>query len=217
MVLGVQWLESLGLILWDFSRGTLVLVRDGCHVVWSASTTPPALTTSAMLAVTNDELMEALLQDFAPLFCEPTVLPPPRNRSHQIHLLPGTTLVVVWPYHYTYDQKAELERQCDAILQNGVIRPSSLAFFAPVLVKKSDGSWRFCADYRALNDRIVKDKFPIPVVEELLNELRGARFFSKLDLCSGYHQVRMDPTDIAKTAFRTHQGLFEFLVMSFGL
>jgi hypothetical protein len=104
------------------------------------------------------------------------------------------------------------------MLHQGVIQPISSVFSALVLlVKKQDGSWRFYVNYRALNSKTVKDKFPIPVVEELFNELHGGVFFTKLDMRSGYHQVRMHDADVEKTTFCTHQGFFEFLVMPFGL
>ena len=162
--------------------------------------------------------IQRILEAYTNVFEEPKKLPPIRDVDHCIPLKEGTEPVNVRPYRYAYFQKAEIEKQVLDMLKVGLIRPSTSPFSSPILlVKKEDGTWRFCTDYRALNAVTIKDRFPIPTVDDMLDELHGASYFTKLDLRAGYHQVRVHPSDISKTAFRTHNGHYEYLVMPFGL
>ena len=157
------------------------------------------------------------MNQFSDVFNWPEKLPPRRSIEHHIQLKDGTNPVNVKPYRYAYHQKEEMEKLVGEMLASSVIRPSVSPYSSPMLlVKKKDGSWRFCIDYRALNNVTVPDKFPILVVEELFNEFGGASLFTKIDLKVGYHQIRMAEEDVEKTAFRTHEGHYEFLVMLLG-
>lgn len=162
--------------------------------------------------------MATLLHTYREIFQIPKGLPPNRELSHEILLKEGAQPVKVKPYRYPHSQKEQIEKMVQDMLEEGIIQPSLSPFSSPIiLVKKKDGTWRCCTDYRALNAITIKDSFPMPTVDELLNELHGAQYFTKLDLRSGYHQILLKPEDRQKTAFRTHQGHYEWLVMPFGL
>lgn len=162
--------------------------------------------------------VQQLIDEFADIFQEPTELLPRRPCDHKIPLVRGAPPVAIRQYRYKPELKDEIEKQVSEMLQSGLVQPSSRSFSSPVLlVRKKDGTWRFCVGYRMLNSLTVKSKFPIPVVDELLDELAQAQWFSCLDLRAGFNQIRLAPGKEHKTAFQTHWGQFEFTVMAFGL
>ncbi|WVZ76544.1 LOW QUALITY PROTEIN: hypothetical protein U9M48_024511 [Paspalum notatum var. saurae] len=146
-------------------------------------------------------------------------LPPDRNVEFSIELVPGTAPVSKRPYRMAPDELKELKTQFQEQLDKGFIRPSSSPWGCPALFveKKDQGGKRLCVDYRPLNAVTVKNKYPLPHIDILFDQLAGARVFSKIDLRSGYYQIKIREEDIPKTAFSTRYGLYEYLVMSFGL
>ncbi|KAL0549969.1 hypothetical protein IC582_014464 [Cucumis melo] len=145
-------------------------------------------------------------------------LPPDREIEFTIELLPGTAPISQAPYRMAPSELKELKMQLQELVDKGYIRPSVSPWGAPVLfVKKKDGTLKLCIDYRQLNKVTIRNKYPLPRIDDLFDQLRGAALFSKIDLRSGYHQLKVRESDIAKTAFRTRYGHYEFRVMPFGL
>ncbi|CAI7877767.1 unnamed protein product [Closterium sp. NIES-53] len=172
-----------------------------------------------LLAAVPSELQE-LLKRFPRIFPDdlPEGLPPQRAHDHRIELEPGAQPTVQRQFRLTQPELHELRKQLDYLLEKKFIRPSSSPFAAPILfTPKKDGGFRVCIDYRALNRVTVKSRYPIPCADELIDQLRTARVFLKIDLPGGYLQIRVEPSDCAKTAFRTRYGSFEYTVMPFGL
>ncbi|GJY71454.1 putative reverse transcriptase domain-containing protein [Tanacetum coccineum] len=157
------------------------------------------------------EFPDVFLEDFPGL-------PPSRQVEFKIELVPGAAPVARAPYRLAPSEMKELARQLQELSDKGFIRPSSSPWGAPVLfVKKKDGSFRMCIDYRELNKLTIKNRYPLPRIDDLFDQLQGSSVYSKIDLRSGYHQLRVREKDIPITAFRTRYGHYEFQVMPFGL
>ncbi|KAJ8753515.1 hypothetical protein K2173_022756 [Erythroxylum novogranatense] len=168
----------------------------------------------------KEKLLEIpVVNEFPDVFPEELLgLHPEREVELSIEVVPGTAPISIAPYRMAPTELKELKLQLQELLDKGFIRPSVSSWGAPVLfVKKKDGTLRMCIDYRQLNRVTVKNRYPLPRIDDLFDQLKDAGVFSKIDLRSGYYQLRVKDVDVPKTAFRTRYGHYEFLVMPFGL
>ena len=247
IILGADWIYTHSPVGLDLKRRELSITKEGTHLLtFSDQLAYPGKhiigtrklckllkkkAVGAMVVLQNHgspkdcplpqsipREVASLLSEFVDVFQEPQELPPHRSVDHSISLVDDSKPIHQRPYRLAHHQKNAMEELIQHLLQAQMIRPSVSPYSSPViLVKKKDATWRLCVDFRQLNSNTIKNKYPIPIIEDLLEELFGAQVFSKIDLRSGYHQIRMSEQDIQKTAFTTHMGHFEYLVMPFGL
>ena len=245
VIMGKQWLDTIGWVHQHFRNLVMKFIVDGqVHVlqgdpnlhrqmvdcnsidkdmfVGSVFMADMYLLEGAQDSLhdahAHNTWVEKLQAQFHLVFQEPRELPPLPDIDHAITLVPNAPVVNQRSYRYSSDQKNEVEKLVKELMAAGLIQHSRSPYASPILlVKKQDASWRICVDYRALNKLTIPDRFPIPVIDELIDELHGSKDFSKLDLRSGYYQIRTKEDDIPKTTFKTHEGHYEFKVMPFGL
>jgi hypothetical protein len=225
VVLGVQWLQTLGPFVSDFTIPSMQFYHQDSLLTITGTKPLPATPASynqihrmlhtnsiatfhsITIVPSSDAIahpqpsdintiqslhtdLQTVLQPYTHIFAPPQGLPPTRPHDHHIHLTPNSSPVNIKPYRYPHYQKEAMTNIILDMLREGLIQPSTSPYSSPVLlVKKKDGSWRFCVDYRALNAITIKDRFPIPTIDELIDELHGSAVFSKIDLRSGYHQI----------------------------
>jgi hypothetical protein len=222
-ILGMNWLDKYQVVI-NYDKRTIKLVsplwkevvtelvspeprKEGCHQMAIDSKEADPLETTKVVSEFPDVFPKDL-----------PGMPPERKVEFAIELLPRTAPIFKRAYWVSGPELVELKKQIDELSEKGYIRPSTSPWVAPVLfMEKKDGTKRMCIDYRALNEVTIKNKYPLPRIEDLFDQLREDSVFSKIDLRSGYHQLRIQPSDIPKTAFITKYGLYEFTVMSFGL
>jgi hypothetical protein len=220
VIMGMNWMNKMGVVI-DIGGRSISLkepIGEGTFQVILPQKIDLANTTCAV---------QTTLIAKIPLVCDfPDMSPDElsgllsdRDIEFAIELIPGTPPISRRPYRMPPDELAELKKQLQDLLKKGLIRPSSSEWGCPTLFvkKRKDNSLRMCMDYRPLNAVIIKNKYPLPRIDILFDQLSKAKVFSNIDLRSGYHQIKIRPQDIPKTVFSTRYGLYEYLVMSFGL
>jgi hypothetical protein len=217
MIVGMEWLERYSPMKVHWAQRWLTIPYQNSHITLQGML--PGVLDCNMIellhlnseesSMSKEDIPEEvhhIIQQFQLVFTITSELPPRRSCDHMIPLLPGATLVHIRSYIYAPALKGEIERQVQEMLQAGIIQSSASAFSSPVLlVKKKDGTWCFCIDYRGLNAITIKGKYPLLVIDELMDEL------------AGYHQICLAQGEEYKTAFQTHFGQFEFKVITFRL
>lgn len=225
--MGCDWLKEMAHVTFDHRTGTIIILIEIKCIKLSAKmlcqdTNQEVEHIFSIQADSEDpqinSAVSGVLSQFEDIFAETNGLPPMKGVEHHIVLKDGSTPKKMYPYRYSHAYKDEIKKIVQQLLHNGTIRHSHSSFASHLLlVRNKDATWRMCINYRYLNSLTFKHDYPIPIINELLDELHGTWWFSKLDLRSGYFQIRMKDEDVYKTTFKTHHGHFEFLVMPFGL
>jgi hypothetical protein len=223
VILGMNWLTKYQASLSCDKRTVKLVSPSGEEVLVELVLSGPRKGSCHQVTTCIEEIkpLEAInvVSDFPDVFPEKLPgMPPEWKVEFAIDLIPGTAPLSKRAYRVSGPELVELKKQIDELSEKGYIRPSTSPWAALVLfVEKKDGTKRMCIDYRSLNEVTIKNKYPLPKIEDLFDQLRRASVFSEIDMRSGYHQLRIRPSDIPKTTFITKYGLYEFTVMSFGL
>jgi hypothetical protein len=244
LILGKPWLTRHNPHI-DWTKNEVTLIQDGVNITIKpdkTQTRTPIATLSAIQfkkalkkatcafvalirpkkedkKLSISESVKLLLNKYKDVFPDKLPgLPPSRDHDHEIKLVPDAAIPKKKMYRMSPLEIEAVKKELNELIERGAIQPSKSPFGSPVLfVKKKDDTLRMCIDYRALNKITVKNHYPLPLIDQIFDALKNAKYFTKIDLTSGYHQIRIKPEDIPKTAFMTPFGLYEFLVMAFGL
>jgi hypothetical protein len=218
IILGMDWLRKYDGVILCAKRAIRLTKEDGTIVEFSVAI--PAEQVILLSKVQGTSLSEiGIVQEYPDVFPEELPsMPPDHDIEFMIELLPGMPPISKRPYRMPVNELVELKKQIAELQSEGFICPSSSPWGAPVLfVKKKDRTQRMCVDYRSLNEVTIKNKYPLLRIEDLFDQIKGASVFSKIDLRSGYHQLKIRESNIPKTTFRTRYGPYEYTVMSFRL
>jgi hypothetical protein len=218
IILGMDWLRKYDGVILCVKRAIRLTKKDGTIVEFSAAI--PVEQVRLLNKVQGTSLNEiGIAREYPDVFPEELPgMPPNYDIEFIIELLPRTPPISKRSYRMPVNELVELKKQIAELQSKGFIHPSSSPWDAPVLfVEKKDGTQQMCVDYRSLNEVTIKNRYPLPRIEDLFDQIKGASIFSKIDLRSGYHQLKIRESDIPKIAFRTRYGLYEYTVTSFGL